>query len=135
MDTSQGDVDLEATLIKLACSKRACARLNAEFGPALGKSAIAMLNSGTLDGDLGAHIHDFFTDEIQNEAAPVWKAEMYDPDDDDNPDKIFPLTILEYEGVYFLHALEYDPQGYFLSLRSAKSFALSNWDNIRECLS
>ena len=80
---------------------------------------------------MGDGVHDHFSDEIMNEAKTVWEGELHDPEND-NPDTIFPIGINEYEGVFYVWALEYDDIGYFLSKDAAVNYADSNWENIRE---
>ena len=136
MDTSFaksfGAVELIGTFPVLARSKHARARLLRAVGKTRHNAAVEMLRTGCLEGRLGAELHDFFSDEIQNEARVVWSGLIFDPEDKDNVDGQFPVCIREYEGIYFVWALEYDPQGYFLSRDEAHSFVHLNWDNVRE---
>ena len=110
-----GGVELARTLSALARSKHACARLKKALGPERGDAAVEALRSASLDGVLGAEIHDFLVDEIENEARIVWSGLIVDPEDEDNPDRRFPVDIFEYEGIYLVWALEHDPAGYFLA--------------------
>ena len=91
-----------------------------------------MLRSGKVQGDLGNEIYDFFLDEIESKYKSVWQGELYDPEEPDNPDRIYPIGINEYEGVFYVWALEYDNAGYFLSEEAACNYAFKNWYNIRE---
>ena len=136
MDTSYakhfGATDLDGVLKRLGSNPHACARLLETLGPINGASAVDMIRLGELTGDVSDSVHEFFSDEIQNEAEDVWSGTIYDPDDEDNPDTIFPLGIREYCGVFFVWALEYDNQGYFVSREDALQFLMGNWANVRE---
>ena len=136
MDTSfaeyYGAVELEGILSTIRQSKHACDRLMKVIGIDRGQFAVNKLRNGILTGDLGAEIHDFFLDEIENEAKTVWKGIIYNPDDEDNPDTWFSVGINEYYGVFYVWAIDYDNFGYFLSLEDAKSFAFGNWDNVKD---
>lgn len=129
---SFGAVELQDILPLLAKSERACDALRDSLGSDRGSLAVEMFRSRKAEGDLENEIYDFFLDEIENEAEPVWEGELYDPEDPENPDGIYPIGINEYEGVFYVWALEYDNAGYFLSEEAASNYAFMNWDNIRE---
>jgi hypothetical protein len=124
-----GAVDLWAILPVLAKSERACEALRNSLGCDRGSIAVEMLRSGKVVGDTGNEIHDFFLDEIVNESKSVWEGKLYNPDD---PDWVYSIGINEYEGVFYVWAVDYDTVGYFLSEKAACDYAYMNWDFIRE---
>lgn len=121
-----GSDSLEAVLPILVKSSRASSGLLQVIGEENAKSAFEMMSAGKLEGRLGDEIHDFFLDEIVNESESVLVAEIIDTDN------VYPITVHEFEGVFFVWSLEEDPVGYFTSFEKAKEFALSNWDNAQE---
>lgn len=88
--------------------------------------ALRLMKAGNLDGDLGATVHDFFLDAIQNDATTIWSGFIHDENDD------WPVNVNEYHGVFWVSALEYDPVGYFLNSKSAIVYARSAWENVYE---
>ena len=136
MDTSFagrfGAVELIDTLPVLARSQHACNRLKKAIGKERGDAAVEMLKGACLDGDLGSEIQDFFLDEIVNEAREVWSGFTFDPNDEADQDSQFPISIKDYEGVYFVWQLECEPQGYFLNRNDAELFVLLNVQNVRD---
>ena len=136
MDTefakNYGATDLNGILKRLSNSEYVCDRLLEALGPVDGASALEMIRRGKLIGNVGDGLHDFFLDEIENEAEDVWSGTLYDPDDEDNPDKNYPVIIREYCGVFFVWALEYGNAGYFLTRDGALQYVKGNWENVRE---
>ena len=128
MDTSSaknfGATDLTGVLKKLGSNRHACARLLESLGPIDGVSAVEMSKLGKLTGDVGDCAHDFFSDEIENEAETIWSGTVCDPDDQENSDTNFPIGVSEYCGVFFVWALEYDNAGYFLSQKDAMQYLM-----------
>ncbi|SRR5712692_5023938 len=125
-----GAVALAGTLSILAQSKKVQAHLSDKWGAERLESILAMMRTGTLQGTLGDDIHDFFLDEIENEAQTAWNGSLSGPDGADDP---YPVDINEYEGVYFVKDLEGDPIGYFLDIKDAKSYVDANWcGDVRE---
>ena len=128
MDTSSaknfGATDLSGVLKKLGSNRHACARLLESLGPTDGVSAVEMIKLGKLTGDVGDCAHDFFSDEIENEAETIWSGTVCDPDDQENSDTNFPIGVSEYCGVFFVWALEYDNAGYFLSQKDAMQYLM-----------
>ena len=134
MDTSYaknfGATDLSGVLKKLGSNRHACARLLESLGSIDGVSAVEMINLGELAGDVGHSAHDFFLDEIENEAEDVWSGTLYDPDDQENVDTHLPIGISEYCGVFFVWALEYENAGYFLSRKDAMQYVMGTHDYV-----
>ncbi len=118
-------------LTTLGQSRNACDALSRAIGADQSESAIQMLQSGALTGELGLDIHIFFEDEIVEASKTVWEGVTFDPDDEDNPDTNYPVRIQEYEGVFYVWALEFDDVGYFLSLEDAKSEVFGNWEFVK----
>ena len=125
-----GATDLTGVLKQLGSNRHACARLLEILGPIDGVSAVEMINLSELTGDLGDSVHDFFSDEIENEAEDVWSGTLYDPVDEENVDTHFPIGISEYCGVFFVGALEYDNAGYFLSRKDAMQYVMGTHDYV-----
>ncbi len=123
-------VDLQGSLATLARSREFLSRLRAEFSEEEYRRALEALASDRLEGSFGARLHDFLVDEIHNESTTAWSSHIFDPDDEEDEDRHFPIWINDYRGVYFVQALEYDPVGYFLSLNDAVGFARSSWENV-----
>ena len=119
-----GATDLTGVLKQLGSNRHACARLLEILGPIDGVSAVEMINLSELTGDLGDSVHDFFSDEIENEAETIWSGTVCDPDDQENPDTNFPIGVSAYCGVFFVWALEYDNAGYFLSQKDAMQYIM-----------
>jgi hypothetical protein len=109
------------TLPTLAKNKKVQGLLRKEWGAERLKSILAMMRAGKLEGSLGNEIHDFFLDEISNEAKTAWSGSAkgsFGP---------YPVEIKEYGGVYFVWAQEFDRVGYFLDIEAAKSYVDQNW--------
>jgi predicted ATPase len=119
-------VDLAEACKTLARSQTVQALLKKEVGSENYPAALELMKAGTLDGDLGATVHDLFIDTIVNEATTVWSGFIRDENDD------WPVRVNEYQGVFWVFALEIDPVGYFLNAESAISFARMNWDDVYE---
>jgi hypothetical protein len=134
MDTfsvkSFGATDLTGILKQLGSNRHACARLLESLGPIDGASAVEMINLSELAGDVGDSVHDFFSDEIENEAETIWSGTVCDPDDQENSDTNFPIGVSEYCGVFFVWALEYDNAGYFLSQKDAMQYIMGTYDYV-----
>ena len=129
LDYGVGLLDVVATL---ASSEYACNQLEEYIGGERGKSAVAMMHHGLLSGGLGGEIYDFFMDEIKNEAKYVWEGVLYNPNDEDNPDSNYPVMIRDYEGVFFVSALEFDDAGYFLSFEEAEDYVFTNFVYVKD---
>lgn len=127
-----GASEMEGILKVLGKSEHACARLQSALEPEDRTAGIEMLRRGELIGSTGAFIHDFFLDEIENEARDVWSGTLFNPEDEHNPDTSYPVGIREYCGVYFVWALEHDNAGYFLSRDEALFYVMGNWSHVRE---
>ena len=119
-------VDLAEACKTLARSQSVQALLKKEVGSDNYPAALELMKAGTLEGDLGATVHDLFIDTIVNEATTVWSGFIRDENDD------WPVRVNEYQGVFWVFALEIDPVGYFLNAESAISFARMNWDDVYE---
>ncbi|RLK51353.1 hypothetical protein DFR31_1289 [Alkalispirillum mobile] len=126
-----GARELTGVLERLSTSSHACERLLSALGPANGPLAVNMIRCGELVGEVGDGVHDFFVDEIENEAEDVW-AGMILAGEEDNPETNYPVLIKEYCGVFFVSALEHESAGYFLSLEDALGYVECNWDRVRE---
>jgi len=127
---AEGAVTFLSIIPVLASSKRAKSSLK----KALGNEAVEMLKSHRLEGDLGDDIYSFFVHEIHEEGNEneVWRGIIFtDPDDEENVDAQYPVGVCNYEGVYFVWALEYDDVGYFLDRKYAINYALTNWDVVK----
>ena len=126
-----GATDLSGEVLKrLGSNRHACARLLEILGPIDGVSAVEMIKFGELAGDVGDRVHDFFSDEIDNEAETIWSGTACDPDDQENSDTNFPIGVSEYCGVFFVWALEYDNAGYFLSQKDAMQYIMGTHDYV-----
>lgn len=117
---------LESVLPILGKSSRAREALAKFIGEKNAQSALEMVVSGKLSGTQGDQIHDFFSDEIGNEATSVWDGIRRVQDEE------YGFGVHEYVGIYFVTAIEYDPVGYFISLADALSYIDSNWDDVEE---
>jgi len=91
-----------------------------------------MLAAGEMTGDLGDAVQDFLTDTVVNDARPVWDGHTFDPNDPFNAERHFPVNVMEYEGVFFVYALEFDNAGYFTSLQDARSYASLEFEHLAE---
>lgn len=120
-----GTVDLAEAAKTLARSRKVAAALRQELGEEDGKLAIALMLTGSLEGDLGDRVHDFLIDAIRNEAKVVWDGEI------PGSEFAYPVNVNSYGGVFFVWAMEYDPVGYFLSRSDAVSYIKFNWDGVK----
>jgi hypothetical protein len=99
------------------------------------ESVMAMMKAGNLEGAFGDEVYDFLDDEIENEAQTAWSGSVGGSDEgkDNAVDDSRLVEIREYEGIYFVWALEEDPVGYFLNHEDAKSYVVLNWmGDVRE---
>ena len=119
-------VQLAAACVVLSQSREVQALVKKAVGAKDFPTALALMKAGKLEGNIGDSVHDLLTDKIQNESIQVWSGFIHHPHDD------YALRVNEYQGVYWVHALEFDPVGYFLDEDSAVSFARSNWENVYE---
>ena len=87
-------------------------------------ATLALMQAGKLDGNIGDNIRDLLSDAIENDATAIWTGFTHHPRGD------YPLVVNEYHGVYWVHAMEFDPVGYFVEEFAAVSFAYSNWENV-----
>lgn len=123
MEMSSSDcVALDVASKVLAKSRAVQSLVKKSVGAARFSDALMLMKTGTLEGDLGADIHDLLADAIRNDAKEVWSGLIRQPHDD------YPIQVNEFHGVFWVWAMEYDPVGYFLSKQDAVSYALSNWD-------
>jgi hypothetical protein len=116
-------VKLGGVLSILAESPRVADRLRTEFGPHESELALEMLRQSKLTGDLGDSVHDFLSDEISNEAEESWSRDAvggYGP---------YSVRIMDYEGVLFVRANEFDDVGYFTDFDAAQDYVYSNWEH------
>lgn len=119
-------VQLPAACVVLSESREVQALVKESVGAKDFPTALALMKAGKLQGNIGASIHDLLTDTIRNDSIQVWSGFIHHPHDD------YSLTVNEYHGVYWVHASEFDPVGYFLDTDSAVAFARTNWDNAFE---
>lgn len=119
-------VQLAAACVVLSQSREVQALVKKAFGAKDFTTALALMKAGKLEGNIGDAVRDLLTDTIQNESFQVWSGFIHHPHDD------YALTVNEYQGVYWVHAMEFDPVGYFLDEDSAVAFARSNWENVYE---
>jgi hypothetical protein len=117
-------VDLTEACKVLAESRLVQTFLKEEFGSDRYSEAIKLMEDGKLDSDLGLSIHDLFLDLIVNQATIVWSGFIANENDN------WPVHVMEYEGIFWVGAVEFDPVGYFLDMASAISFVRINWDNV-----
>lgn len=116
-----GKNTLEETLKTLYKSEKLLKILHKEFGSLKASIMINIMKKGKFSGDLGNDLHDYILDKILNNSRIVWKG-LTQGDDDR-----FPIYIKRFHGIYYISALEFDNEGYFLDLNSAKSFMYSNF--------
>jgi hypothetical protein len=88
------------------------------------KAALDMMKAGKFDGDLGDLLNDLLDDFISNNSTVAWSGFTHHPHGN------YTLTVNEYDGVYWVHAIEFDSIGYFLNQDDAVSFAYFNWENV-----
>lgn len=126
MEAANGTIDLEATLPILGKGPKVIARLKEQFKGDRFAEVARMLKLGKFEGDTGDALHDFFLDEIPNEAVVRWEGAIPGAEFD------FPVGVYEYFGVFYVWALEYDKVGYFETEADAKAYILGNWDIVKE---
>jgi hypothetical protein len=127
-----GAVQLSEVAPILAKSHVVQTNLMQRFGVAKSWEVLQQLATGQLTGELGGDLHDFLADIIVNDAILAWQGYTIDPSDPSNDESHFPVNVMEYEGVYFVSALEFDKIGYFKSLQDAKSYASLEHENLEE---
>lgn len=123
---SQHCVSLEDACAALSQRRRVQAVLKEAVGSANFSAALKMMKSGPFTGDLGAKIHDLFLERIESDAVSVWSGFIYQDGDR------YPVRVNEYNGVFWVWAVEDDPIGYFLDRDQAITFARTNWDDVYE---
>jgi hypothetical protein len=126
MEAADGTIDLEATLSILGKSPKVIARLRKQFKGARFAEVAHMLEQGKFEGDTGDALHDFFLDEIPNEAVVRWEGAIPGAEFD------FPVGVYEYFGIFYVWALEYDKVGYFETEADAKAYIYGNWDVVKD---
>jgi hypothetical protein len=127
MDQDSPDcVDLAAACKVLVKSSAVQALVKKKVGAKNLTAALELMQAGKLDGPLGDKLHDFLADTIENKSADVWSGLI--PQEGDE----YPVQVKEYQGIYWVWAMEYDPIGYFLDQASAEAFVRSNWDDVYE---
>ncbi len=114
-------VDLDAACQVLVERPAVQALIKREIGAKKLQEALTMMKAGKLEGDVGDEIFNLLTDEIDNNSEVVWEDLI------DQPHDVYPVQVLEYHGVYWAWAMEYDPVGFFLGENSAVSYARSTW--------
>ena len=120
-----GTVTLEAAGPVLSRSAAVQATLNdALTGPDIA-AALAMLQAGSLEGDLGAEVHDLLVDAIENDSTVVWDGTIPGSEFD------FPVQVNSFGGVFYVWAIEYDKVGYFLSKSDAVDYIYGSWEEVR----
>ena len=68
----------------------------------------------TSDSDRNSHFLDFCYDEIINECQVIHQSEAFGRDNEP-----FPITVNEYQGIFFVWALEFDRREFFIKFESA----------------
>jgi hypothetical protein len=127
MDQDSPDcVGLAAACKVLVKSSAVQALVKREVGAKNLTAALELMQAGKLDGPLGDKLHDFLADTIENKSTDVWSGLI--PHEGDE----FSVQVKEYQGIYWVWAMEYDPIGYFLDQTSAEAFVRSNWEDVYE---
>jgi hypothetical protein len=119
-------VSLEAACSHLTTDPAVRAVLSRVVGDACLPVALDLMKSGSLTGDLGEAVHDFFLERIQTDAIPVWTGFIYQSGDR------YPVRVNGYHGVFWVWAVDEEPIGYFLDQDRAVTFARTNWDDVYE---
>ena len=119
-------VQLAAACVLLSQSAVVQALVKKTVGAKNFPAALSLMKAGKLEGNIGDSVHNLLIDTIRNESNQVWSGFIHHPHDD------YSLMVNEYHGVFWVHAMEYDPVGYFLDQDSAVAFARSNWENVYE---
>lgn len=130
MEVSHGDLSYEDVLEIMAGSRRACDALAKAIGKEHASEAVAMLQSQSLEGELGDEIRDFFLCEIGDQGESVWVGSLREYDSHDREEVEWPIGIMKYEGVFFISALEIDNMGFFSTKAAALKFVRRNWPNV-----
>jgi hypothetical protein len=89
-------------------------------------AAIQLMRDGRFEEGLGWSIHDLLTDAIRNDAEIVWSGLIHGSEDD------YPVNVNEYNGIFWVWAMEYDPIGYFTDKEAAIAYAMSTWEEVHE---
>lgn len=122
MDQESPDcIDLGTACKKLAKNAEVQALIKKKVGEKRLIAALELMGAGKLEGHLGERLHDLISDTIENKSIGVWSGVI--PQEYDE----YPVQVMEYHGIYWIWAMEYEPIGYFLNKRKAISFAKSNW--------
>jgi hypothetical protein len=119
-------VQIAAACVVLSQSREVQAIVKKAVGANDFPTALALMKAGKLEGNIGDSVHDLLTDTIKNESIQVWSGFIHHTHDD------YALMVNEYHGVFWVHAMEFAPVGYFLDEDSAVAFARSNWENVYE---
>lgn len=125
-DPTYGQRKLDEALNTLRSKPRAIDALSSN----LGKELADKFSSNSEVAAEFDEIYNFFVDEICNEAIEVWSGSLAQYDSYSDEEVYYPIGIKEYEGIFFIWALEYDDIGYWLDEKSALSYAQMEWDNI-----
>jgi hypothetical protein len=123
---SQQCVSLEIACIRLSLRPQVQALLKSAVGNTQFTAALAMMKLGSLTGDLGATIHDLLLERIEAEAVQVWGGFIY------RDGGRFPISVNEFNGVFWVLPIDGDPIGYFLDRDHAVEFVRVNWDDVHE---
>jgi hypothetical protein len=116
-------VDIAGACPRLVESAAVRQLIAAEVGKERLAEALERMTRSDLSGDLGATIHDALLDPIDNDAEVVWSGLL---------DGEYPVQVGEFNGVFWVHAQEYDKVGLFLDKDRAIGFAGTNWGPVRE---
>lgn len=119
-------ISLEKTLPALVGGKTIQASLLDKFGKKKADLMLSMMSIGKFTGDAGNELHDYISDAVVNDSIVVWSGLIQ------CEEHHFPVQIKRYSDIYYVWAIEYDDVGYFLSLDTAKSYVLDNWDEVVE---
>jgi hypothetical protein len=127
MDQDSPDcIDLATACKALVKSTAVQALVKKKVGAKNLTAALELMQAGKLDGPLGEKLYDFLAHTIENESTDAWTGLI--PQEGDE----FPVQVKEYQGIFWVWALEHDPIGYFLDQASAEAFVRSNWDDVYE---
>jgi hypothetical protein len=119
-------VDLAAACKVLIKSSAVQALVKKKVGAKNLTAALELMQAGKLDGPLGDKLHDFLANTIEKKSTDVWSGLI--PQEGDE----YPVQVKEYQGIFWVWAMEHDPIGYFLDQASAEAFVRSNWDDVYE---
>jgi hypothetical protein len=84
-----------------------------------------MMELGTLRGDLGVEVGDLLVDLVGNQAAHA--REFFAKGSEAGA---YPVAVMNYEGVFFVRAPQFEDVTYFLSEDDAVCYAKENWDGL-----